>query len=173
MLRLKVQLVYHVRVYSLANGTYFCTKGKNPKLCTYHRVKGGSPEVSLLSLCMRAQSQLCPTLCDLWAVSHQAPLSMGLSRQEYWSRLALADRFFTSEPPGKLFQPPLVLKNFSFEMCPQTKCYCCDAQLSPNWCYRVTQHGVSLTRNNQCVFVFPLLQTLDQTYRWKETLAIT
>ena len=23
----------------------------------------------------------------LWAVAHQAPLSMGFSRQEYWSRL--------------------------------------------------------------------------------------
>ena len=143
------------------------------------------------SLCMRAQSQLCPTLCDLWAVSHQASLSMGLSRREYWSRLpfpalgdlpdsgieptspALEGRFFTSEPPGKLFQPPLVLKNFSFEMCPQTKCCCCDAQLSPNWCYRVTQHGLSLTWNNQYVFVFPLLHTLDQTYSWKETLVIT
>ena len=94
--------------------------------------------------------QLCPTLCDIWAVSHQAPLSMGFSRQEYWSRLpfptpgdlpdsgnkptppALAGRFFTSEPPGKLFQPPLVLKTFSFEMCHQTKCYCYDSQFNPN-----------------------------------------
>ena len=29
--------------------------------------------------------QLCPTLCDPWTVAHQAPLSMGFSRQEYWS----------------------------------------------------------------------------------------
>ena len=59
-------------------------------------------------------------------IAHQAPLSMGLSRQEYWSGLlfpslgnhpigctqslhtetepmppALAGRFFTTEPPGK------------------------------------------------------------------------
>ena len=52
-------------------------------------------------------------------VAHQAPLSMGLPRQEYWSgvplpspgdllnpgiepaSLALAGRFFTAEPPGK------------------------------------------------------------------------
>ena len=33
-------------------------------------------------------AQLCPTLCDpAWTVAHQAPLSMGFSRQEYWSRL--------------------------------------------------------------------------------------
>ena len=60
----------------------------------------------------------------LWTVVHQAPLSMGLSRQEYWSglpgpppgdlpdlgtepvsltSLALAGRFFTSSSPGKPF----------------------------------------------------------------------
>src|SRR5574337_841998 len=54
-----------------------------------------------------------------WIVALQAPLSMGFSRQEYWSGLpflppgdlpnpriefvypALAGRFFTTEPPGK------------------------------------------------------------------------
>ena len=64
-----------------------------------------------------------------WTVAPQAPLSMGVSRQEYWSGLpfpspgdlpnsgieltspmapALAGRFFTTEPPGK---PP-------YSMCP-------------------------------------------------------
>ena len=58
----------------------------------------------------------------LWAVAHQAPLSMGFSRQEYWSGLsfptpgnlpdpgiepaslvspALAGEFFTTAPSGK------------------------------------------------------------------------
>ena len=55
----------------------------------------------------------------LWTVAHQAPLSVGFRRQEYWSWLplpppghlpdrgiepaspALAGGFFTSEPPGK------------------------------------------------------------------------
>ena len=27
----------------------------------------------------------CPTLCDPWTAAYQAPLSMGFSRQEYWS----------------------------------------------------------------------------------------
>ena len=31
--------------------------------------------------------QSCPTLCDPWTVAHQAPPSMGFSRQEYWSGL--------------------------------------------------------------------------------------
>ena len=51
-----------------------------------------------------------------WAVAHQAPLTMGFSRQEHWSRLPLptpgdlpnpevepnsTGRFFTTEVPGK------------------------------------------------------------------------
>ena len=28
-------------------------------------------------------AQSCPTLCDPWTVAHQAPPSMGFSRQEY------------------------------------------------------------------------------------------
>ena len=38
-----------------------------------------------------AQSRL--TLCVPWPVAHQAPLSMGFSRQEYWNRLPFP-------PPG-------------------------------------------------------------------------
>ena len=64
--------------------------------------------------------QLCAA--TLWTVAHQVPLSMGFSRQEYWSGLpcpspgdlpnpgiqpmsfmspALAGRFFTTNPHGK------------------------------------------------------------------------
>ena len=42
----------------------------------------------IIIMCVRAQllsSRL--TLCDLWTEARQAPLSMGLSRQEYWSGL--------------------------------------------------------------------------------------
>ena len=34
-------------------------------------------------------AQLCLTLCNLWTVAYQAPPSMGLSRQEYWSGVPL------------------------------------------------------------------------------------
>ena len=58
-------------------------------------------------------TQSCPILCDPWTVAHQASLSMGFSRQEYWSGLPfpspgnlpdpgiepIAGRHFTSEPP--------------------------------------------------------------------------
>ena len=60
--------------------------------------------------------------CLSWTVAHQVPLSVGFSGQEYWSGVpfpsagdlpkpgielvslvapALADKFFTPEPPGK------------------------------------------------------------------------
>ena len=32
-------------------------------------------------------AKLCPTLATPWAVAFQAPLFMGFSRQEYWSRV--------------------------------------------------------------------------------------
>ena len=66
--------------------------------------------------------KLCPTPVIPWTVACWAPLSMGFSRQEYWSGLpfpppgdlpdegieltslvspALAGRFFTTAPHGK------------------------------------------------------------------------
>ena len=69
-------------------------------------------------MCVRAQLA---ALCDPWTVAHQAPLSMGFLRQEYWSGLpfpssedlpdtriepksaespVLAAGFFTTETPG-------------------------------------------------------------------------
>ena len=44
--------------------------------------------------CMKVKSesevaQLCLTLSDPWTATYQAPLSMGFSRQEYWSGVPL------------------------------------------------------------------------------------
>ena len=42
--------------------------------------------------------QSCPLCATLWTVAHQAPLSMGFSRQEYWSGLlCLLQRIFPSQ----------------------------------------------------------------------------
>ena len=42
--------------------------------------------------------QLCPILCNPWTVAWQAPLSMGFSRQEYWSGLhALLQGIFPTQ----------------------------------------------------------------------------
>ena len=71
-------------------------------------------------VCVCAQSLRCVRLfVTLWTASHQASLSMGFSRQEYWSGLPcpppgdlpypgikfaspeLAGRFFITEPPAR------------------------------------------------------------------------
>ena len=47
--------------------------------------------------------KLCPTLTTPWTVAHQAPLSMGFSRQEYWSGLPFpspGDPSHTGIEPG-------------------------------------------------------------------------
>ena len=46
-------------------------------------------------VCVCAVTQSCPTLCDLWTVACQTPLSIGFSRQEYWSGLPC--------PPQRIF----------------------------------------------------------------------
>ena len=69
--------------------------------------------------CCLVTSVASNSFVTLWTVTHQAPLSMEFSRQEYWSGLpcppagdlpdpgiepmnpALANGFFTSEPHGK------------------------------------------------------------------------
>ena len=85
------------------------------KLCSH---LGKHQFISSVPCCCLV-TQLCLTLFDPMDCSCQAPLSMELSRQEYWSGLpfpppgdlpdpgiepvspALAGGFFTTEPPGK------------------------------------------------------------------------
>ena len=50
--------------------------------------QGKETEKVCNGLCVCAQSlQSCPTLCAPRTVARQAPLSIGFSRQEYWSGL--------------------------------------------------------------------------------------
>ena len=50
-------------------------------------------------------TQSCLTLCDpLYYIAHQAPLSLGFSRQEYWSGLLFP-------PPGHLPDPGIELRS--------------------------------------------------------------
>ena len=69
--------------------------------------------------CCSLVPELCPAFLTAWPVAHQALLSTGFPRQEYWSELpfpspgdlpkpgikhaspALAGGFFIAEPPGK------------------------------------------------------------------------
>ena len=75
-------------------------------------------EIDMYTLCCAVLSHVRLSATP-WTVAHQAPLSTGFPRQEYWSTLsfpspgdlpnpgiehtfpALAGGFFTIEPPGK------------------------------------------------------------------------
>ena len=103
----------------------------NPVCFAYH--PKCKPDFSLILSCPFTSYSLCPscslevkvivplswpTPCDPWTVTLQAPLSMELSKQEYWTGLpfpssresswprdwtrifSIASEFFTSEPHG-------------------------------------------------------------------------
>ena len=93
---------------------------------TVHGVAKRWTQLSALCLqCMLSHFSHVWLCVTLWTVARQASLSMGFSRQQYWSRLPfpsprnlpdsgieptslmspeLAGKFFTTEPPGKLFR---------------------------------------------------------------------
>ena len=54
-------------------------------------------------LCSATQS--CPTFATPWTAARQAPLSMGFSRQEYWSRLSFPTPGELSDPGVKPMSP--------------------------------------------------------------------
>ena len=104
-----------------------------------------------------------------WTVAHQAPLSMGFSRQEYWSGLpfpspGIEPRSPTlqvdsspSEPPGK---PNLVLHYLSefaqIDVYVSITCYIC-----------IIIHGITLNifhRSKAVVFIFALIWLMKQKY---------
>ena len=90
------------------------------KECCEHGLLGHQVSLSKSDkcVCMPVLSRV-PRFSIPWAVAHQASLSMGFSRQEFWNGLpfptpgdrgtksvsfaspALSDRFFTTVSPGK------------------------------------------------------------------------
>ena len=54
-----------------------------------------------LGNCMCLVAQSCPTLCDPMDCSHQAPLSMGFSEQEYWNGCHFLLHWLGNEEPQK------------------------------------------------------------------------
>ena len=58
----------------------------------------------------------CPTLATPWTVAHQAPLSMGFSRQEYWSGLPFPSPGDLPHPGIKRRSPALQADSLSTEL---------------------------------------------------------
>ena len=61
-------------------------------------------------MCMCSAVQSCPTLCAPWTIAHQVPLSMALSKQEYWHGLPFLSPGDLPDPgiePASLVSPAL------------------------------------------------------------------
>ena len=72
--------------------------GKHSTLCGITGGSLGEAVAGVSAVLFSAKSvQLCLFVTP-WTVAHQAPLSMGFSRQEYWSGLSCS-------PPGDLPDP--------------------------------------------------------------------
>ena len=67
--------------------------------------------IDLVLLCRAKLPQLCPTLCDP-VVAGQATLSMGLSKQEYWSGLPCPSPGFLPDPGIK---PACIVSNLHWQ----------------------------------------------------------
>ena len=76
--------------------TGLCFWKKN--VCVWERRWGGGQHLTLMfAMCAQPPSRV-QLFSTLWTIAPQAPLSMGFSRQEYWSGLPFP-------PPGELPNP--------------------------------------------------------------------
>ena len=68
-------------------------------------------------------AQSCPTLCDPWTVAHQALLSVGSSRLEYWKGLPCPPPGDLPDPGIELGSPALQVDALLFELPGTPKTY--------------------------------------------------
>ena len=81
------------------------SSGLDEELCSFHAAEC---LISPALLCMHVCVLNCVRLCDPWTVAHQAPLSMGFSRQEYWSGFPFLPAGELSDPGIEPVSPALV-----------------------------------------------------------------
>ena len=82
---------------------------------------------------------MCPTLCNPWTVPHQAPLSMGFSRQEYWSGLPFPSPGDLPDHPGIEPRSP-TLQADTLTSAPPGKLNCCSFEIY----FKVKKFGLSV-----------------------------
>ena len=80
-------------------------------------------------------AQLCLTLCNPWTIARQAPLSIGFSRQEYWSGL------------------PFLFLGESFQPRDQTWVFCITVRFFTIWATGETWTGSKLGKSTSRLYV--------------------
>ena len=68
-------------------------------------------------------AKLYPTLVTPWTVACQAPLSMGFSRQEYWSGLPLSSLEYVPDPGMEPRSPALQADSVLPELAGKLFCF--------------------------------------------------
>ena len=108
-------------------------------------------------------------LCTaLWTVSHQAPLSMGFSRQEYWSGLSCPPPGDLPNPgiePTSLKSPALAVRFFTTSSTWERFSACESLRLKSEVMVEESQQGWRADERNQRVW-WPFIPL----YRWKSSL---
>ena len=108
--------------------------------CSFFKWSWFLPQAMLYMYTKKLQS--CPTLCNLWIIALQAPLSMGFSRQEHWSGLPcppLGDLPDLGIQPVSFTSPALEGRFFNISTtweAPGVGFYSTQEKLSPPECHR-------------------------------------
>ena len=94
-------LIYLKLITSLLEGTYVhftlvAMEKPSMKCVPVVKMVGDHWTAAAAAAAAAKLLQSCPTLCDPTA-AHQAPLSLGFSRQEHWSRLPFLSPMHESE----------------------------------------------------------------------------
>ena len=151
----------------------FPTQGSNPGL-PHHRqtLYPLSHQGSLGSLKTESKSVSSSVLSDSvtpWTAAHQAPLSIGFSRQEHWSGLPFSSPrdlpnpgikprsppwqadFLLSEPPGKLYLARSYVK-FYLSICLMYNV----SKMRGNIFFYYNKHGIVISSNTDDFLLMPM-----------------
>ena len=108
-----------------------CSKGGRLALLI---CPGSSQDVGLFSAKTGSESVSCPVASNSetpWTVAHQAPLSVGFSRPEYWSGLLFPSPGDLPDPRFKLRFPALQVDCLSFAL--PRKCWERKLEIQESW----------------------------------------
>ena len=105
----------------------------------------------------------CPTLATPWTVAHQAPLSMGFSRKEYWSGLSFSSPGDLPNPGFKPGSPALQAESLPTELL-TTDCYSQKSLKATNTI--LSKEVSSFFFFLQCLSIVPLFAPLLSLDSW-------
>ena len=103
------------------------------------------------------------SLATPWTIAQQASLSMGFSRQEYWSGLPFLSPGFLPSPGIELESPALAGGFFTTEPPGKTKCCCNTTQITT---YEPCLSKHPFSAYGMCVYIYMYIHTHTHTYTY-------